>query len=151
MGTLKTSAPPRQVHVMDKKFFYKVFSEIVDYGSQYHAVEEAIVEAHFRDAGSTLCSSAAKNLGTFTCNPFVVDAAVHVAGFLLNADPHEPKNDVYIANHIEARRVLGDFEPNGPRQASTSIRKQDVKFLTILRDVYVTDSQRKVVVLCTGI
>ena len=149
--TLEASSRPRQVHAMDRNLFYKVFSEVVDYATPYHAVEEAIVAANFRDAAFILQLPSAADLGTFTCNPFAVDAAVHVAGFLLNADVQKPKNDIHIANHIGSLRVLGDLSSHGPWWAYATVREQDATAGTSLCDVYVTDGQDKLVALCTDI
>ncbi|KFY57790.1 hypothetical protein V496_06337 [Pseudogymnoascus sp. VKM F-4515 (FW-2607)] len=142
---------PRQVHAMDKTLFYKVFSEIVDYSAPFHAVEEATVAADFQDAVMTLDLAANPELGTFTCSPFAIDALVHIAGFLLNADVHKPKNEVHIANHIGSLRVLGDLSSNGPFRAYTTVREQDTKTGTSLCDVYLTNAQNKLVALCTDI
>ncbi|KAG8528338.1 Type I Iterative PKS [Bacidia gigantensis] len=149
--TLEASSRPKQVHSMDKQLFYKVFSEIVDYASPYHAVEEATVAANFRDAAFVFSLPSVQDLGKFTCSPFAVDAAVHVAGFLLNADVRKPKNDVHIANHIGSLRVLGDLSSHGPWTAYATIREQNAKTGTSLCDVYVTDTQDKLVILCTDI
>lgn len=149
--TLETSSRPRQVHAMDRQLFYKVFSEIVDYAAPYHAVEEAIVAADFRDAAFVFQLPSAKDLGTFTCSPFAVDAVVHVAGFLLNADTRKPKNDIHIANHIGSLRVLGDLLSYGPLRAYATVREQDAKAGTSVCDVYLTNSQDELVVLCTDI
>ena len=149
--TLEASSRPSQVHAMDRQLFYKVFSEIVDYAAPYHAVEEAIVAANFRDAAFVFQLPSVNDLGTFTCSPFAVDAAIHVAGFLLNADVGKPKNDVHIANHIGSLRVLGDLSSHGPWRAYATVREQDAKAGTSLCDVYVTDGQDKLVALCTDI
>ncbi len=149
--TLEASSSPRQVHAMDRQLFYKVFSEIVDYSAPYHAVEEAIVAANFGDAAFILQLPSVKDLGTFTCSPFAADAAIHVAGFLLNADVRKPKNDIYIANHIGSFRVLGDLSSNGPWRAYATVREQNAKAETSLCDVYVIGGQNKLIALCTDI
>lgn len=149
--SLNTSLRPREVHAMDRRLFYKIFSEIVDYSAPYHAVEEATVAADFHDAAIVLQMTPSVHLGTFTCSPFVIDALVHVAGFLLNADVRKPKNEVHIANHIGSLRILGDLSSSGPFRAYTTIREQDSKTGTSLCDVYLTDSQDKLVAICTDI
>ena len=149
--TLEASSIPRQVHAMDRQLFYKVFSEIVDYSAPYHAVEEAKVAANFGDAAFLLQLPSTKDLGTFTCSPFAADAAIHIAGFLLNADVRKPKNDIHIANHIGSFRVLGDLSSNGPWRAYATVREQDAKAETSLCDVYVTDEQGKLVAFCMDI
>lgn len=149
--SLEEAARPRQVHAMDKTLFYKVFSEIVDYSAPFHAVEEATVAADFQDAVMTLGLAPIHHLGTFTASPFAIDALVHIAGFLLNADVHKPKNDVHIANHIGSLRVLGQLASNEPFQAYTTIRSQDAKTGVSMCDVYLTNAQDELVALCTDI
>lgn len=149
--SLDASLRPREVHAMDRRLFYKIFSEIVDYSAPYHAVEEATVAADFHDAAIVLQMPPAMDLATFTCSPFVIDALVHVAGFLLNADVRKPKNEVHIANHIGSLRILGDLSSRGPFRAYATIREQDAKTGTSLCDVYLTDDQDKLVALCTDI
>ena len=149
--TLEASSSPRQVHAMNGQLFYKVFSEIVDYSAPYHAVQEAIVAANFGDAAFFLQLPSTEDLGTFTCSPFAADAAIHIAGFLLNSDVRKPKNDIYIANHIGSFRVLGDLSSNGPWRAYATVREQDAKAEARMCDVYVTDEMNKLVALCTDI
>lgn len=149
--TLEAFSRPRQVHAMDRQLFYKVFSETVDYSAPYHAVEEAIVAANFRDAVFVLRIPPSKDSDTFTCSPFAIDAAIHVAGFLLNADVRKPKNEIHIANNIGSVCVLGDLSSHGPWRAYATVREQNGKAQTSLCDVYVTDGQDKPVVLCMDI
>jgi iterative type I PKS product template protein len=150
MRTLDT-AGRREIHAMDRRLFYKIFSEIVDYSAPYHTVEEATIAADFHDASILLQQPITSDLGTFTCNPFVVDGLVHVAGFLLNSDVHKPKHVVHIANHIGSLRILGDLTSNGPYHAYATIREQDLKSGTTMCDVYLVDGSEKLVALCTDI
>ncbi|ORY16143.1 polyketide synthase [Clohesyomyces aquaticus] len=145
------TAGRREVHAMDRQLFYKIFSEIVDYSSQYHTVEEAIIAADFHDASIILQQPVTSDLGSFTCNPFVVDGLVHVAGFLLNSDVKKPKNVVHIANHIGSMRILGDLSSSGTYRAYATIREQDVKAGTSLCDVYLIDNHEKLVAVCMDI
>ncbi|KAL9078932.1 MAG: hypothetical protein Q9157_002156 [Trypethelium eluteriae] len=149
--SLDASLRPREIHAMDQRLFYKIFSEIVDYSAPYHAMEEAIIAPSFRDPAIVLQLTPSFELGTFTCSPFVIDTIVHVAGFLLNADVRKPKNEVHIANHIGSLRILGDLSSRGPYYAYATIREQDIKTGTSLCDVYVTNDQDKLVALCTDI
>ncbi|KAF1969102.1 putative polyketide synthase [Bimuria novae-zelandiae CBS 107.79] len=145
------TAGRREVHALGRRLFYKIFSEIVDYSAPYHTVEEANIAADFHDASIILQQPVTSDLGTFTCNPFVIDGLVHVAGFLLNSDLRKPKNVVHIANHIGALRIVGDLISNGPYRAYATIREQDAKSGTSICDVYLIDRQEKLVALCTDI
>ncbi|KAG6016599.1 Type I Iterative PKS [Claviceps pusilla] len=152
--SLHASLRPRDVHAMDKALFYKIFSEIVDYSRAFHAVEEATVASDFRDAAFKIQQqAAAMELGSYTSSPFTIDALVHVAGFLLNANVGKPKHEVHIANHIGSLRILGDLttQGDGPLLAYASIREQDPASGTSLCDVYLTNSQDGLVAVCTDI
>ncbi|KAG6068345.1 Type I Iterative PKS [Claviceps aff. humidiphila group G2b] len=152
VATLHASLRPRHVHAMDKSLFYKVFSEIVDYSSAFHAVEEATVASDFHDAAFIIQPQAsAMDLGSYTCSPFIIDALIHVAGFLLNADVQKPKHEVHIANHIGSLRILGDLTKESPFLIYATIREQDLKAGTSLCDVYMTNSQDSIVAICTDI
>ncbi|KAL3481051.1 hypothetical protein BJX99DRAFT_254029 [Aspergillus californicus] len=149
--TLTSSVRPREVHAMDTALFYKVFSEIVDYSAPYHAVHEAVIASNFRDAAVTLQLTPTADLGTFISSPFAVDALVHVAGFLLNADVRRRKNEVHIANHIGSLRIVGDLSSSGPYHVYATIREQDSKTGISICDVYATDNQERLVAVCTDI
>lgn len=149
--TLNNAIRPREVHALDTALFYKVFSEIVDYSAPYHAVQEAVIAADFRDAAVTLQLTPTADHGSFVSSPFAVDALVHVAGFLLNADVRRVKNEVHIANHIGSLRIVGDISSAGAYHVYATIREQDSKTGTSLCDVYATDSRENLVAVCTDI
>lgn len=149
--TLNSAIRPREVHALDTALFYKVFSEIVDYSPPYHAVQEAVIAADFHDAAATLQLTPTAEHGSFISSPFAVDALVHVAGFLLNADVRRAKNEVHIANHIGSLRIVGDISSPGPYHVYATVREQDSKTGTSLCDVYATDSRDNLVSICTDI
>jgi acyl carrier protein len=64
---------------------------------------------------------------------------------------HKPKNVVHVANHIGAMRILGDLASDGTYRAYATVREQDLKSGTSMCDVYLIDSQDKLVALCTDI
>ena len=148
---LKASSAPKEIHAMGRGLFYKIFSEIVDYSAPYQIVEEATIAADFSDALVSLQTNPLKDLGTFATSPFLIDAIVHVAGFLLNADVRKPKNCIHIANHIESLRMLSDLPSHLQCRAYATIRDKDDTSGISLCDVYVTDDQEKLLVVCTGI
>jgi iterative type I PKS product template protein len=149
LETLDNALRPKQVHALDRQLFYKVFSEIVDYAPAYHAVEEAILAADFRDATFAIQLPPNDGQWNYTCSPFFVDAAVHVAGFLLNANVNKPKSDVHIANDIGSLRILRMTPPTEPLRAYATVREQDPVTHTSMCDAYVTDAAGELVVICT--
>ncbi|KAG6312203.1 hypothetical protein E4U44_003576 [Claviceps purpurea] len=67
------------------------------------------------------------DLGSYTRSPFPIDAHIHVAGFLLNADVRKPKHEVHIANHIGSLRMLGDLTKYSPFLTHATIQEQDLQ------------------------
>ncbi|KAG6316530.1 hypothetical protein E4U22_007033 [Claviceps purpurea] len=67
------------------------------------------------------------DLGSCTRSPFPIDAHIHVAGFLLNADVRKPKHEVHIANHIGSLRMLGDLTKYSPFLTHATIQEQDLQ------------------------
>ncbi|KAG6163951.1 hypothetical protein E4U51_005366 [Claviceps purpurea] len=67
------------------------------------------------------------DLGSYTHSPFPIDAHIHVAGFLLNADVRKPKHEVHIANHIGSLRMLDDLTKYSPFLTHATIQEQDLQ------------------------
>ncbi|KAG6269272.1 hypothetical protein E4U49_006658 [Claviceps purpurea] len=67
------------------------------------------------------------DLGSYTRSPFPIDAHIHVAGFLLNADVRKPKHEVQISNHIGSLRMLGDLTKYSPFLTHATIQEQDLQ------------------------
>ncbi|KAG5920404.1 hypothetical protein E4U61_007927 [Claviceps capensis] len=69
------------------------------------------------------------DLGSYTCSPFIIDALIHVAGFLLNADVRKTKHEVHIANHIGSLRisVILSSTVHSSLTSYATIREQDLQ------------------------
>ena len=109
-----------------------------------------MVAADFSDAIVILQTGPLKDLGTFSTSPFLIDAIVHIAGFLLNADVRKPKNYVHLANHIESLSMLDDMPSHLQCHTYATVREKDDTSGTSLCNAYVTDGQGKLLVVYTG-
>jgi iterative type I PKS product template protein len=94
---------------ISSKVFYKLFSHLMDYNDVYKGIVGAIVSDDFRQiiADVRLPVHDERRLGgRFTLSPYWMDMLGQSVGFLLNGDPDQTDDNVYIATHIK----LIDFE-----------------------------------------
>lgn len=134
---------------MNKNLVYKLFASLVDYAPIYQSIEDLYVAAVFEDAVAKIRLQSTVGLGTFTCSPFAVDALIHLAGFMLNADLNKPPNDLHIANRLGNLHILGELTAGEEYTCYASIRERSQKNVTVC-DVYVFTTD-DLVALCTDI
>ncbi|MCJ1403878.1 hypothetical protein MMC11_007101 [Xylographa trunciseda] len=84
IDSLKNLASVGKAHRLLKPVVYKLFANLVAYGENYKALEEVILDSDCHDAVGTVKLPALIESGQFLFNPYWLDAAVHLAGFLLN-------------------------------------------------------------------
>nr|A0A455M7S4.1 RecName: Full=Non-reducing polyketide synthase atnG; Short=NR-PKS atnG; AltName: Full=Arthripenoid biosynthesis cluster protein G [Arthrinium sp.]AYO60880.1 NR-PKS AtnG [Arthrinium sp.] len=96
------------------KLFYKLFANLMDYGGQYEGVKEAIVGDDFTEALATIRLPKAQDSNeSCTLSPYWIDALTHLVGFLLNGNPMNSGDDVYIGTQMERMEILAkDFSPD---------------------------------------
>ena len=141
--TLKRDAEAGHAHRMNKALIYKLFADLVEYSNEYMAIDEAFVAHDFQEAAALINLETTCASGHFTLNPFAVDALVHLAGFLLNANLSKPAGDIYIANHVGSLRVLEDLPTLGGHSLTcfATVREQRSRGQSVC-DVYVYGDQR---------
>ena len=151
VDSLATSSSTGVAHRMKRALVYKLFANLVDYDHPYQALEEVHIDESFEDAAAhmNLSHSQAIGLGSFTHSPYAVDALVHLAGFVLNADLAKPSDDLHIANHIGSMRIIGDLSQDRKLTCYTAIREQNSKGVSLC-DVYVFEGSALIAV-CTEI
>ncbi|KXT07088.1 hypothetical protein AC578_2468 [Pseudocercospora eumusae] len=146
---LKRDAEAGAAYHMNTAVMYKLFDSLVHYSSDYMATKETFVALDFSEAASTVNLRKTFGPGNFTLNPFAVDALLHLAGFLLNANFSKPAGDIHIANHIGSLHVLEDLNAITSQTCTSfaTIRKQTTGTQTWC-DLYVYDDQ-KLIALCS--
>ncbi|KAH8592115.1 hypothetical protein B0O99DRAFT_689896 [Bisporella sp. PMI_857] len=99
------------------KIFYKLFSNLMDYGENYEAVQDAIISNDFSEAIATvrLPQHVANSDEKFTLSPYWIDALTHLAGFLYNGNPMNSSDDLYLATHVDRQEI-------SPQDFSSDIR-----------------------------
>lgn len=146
---LKREGEAAIAHRMNAALVYKLFSSLVDYSQEYMAIKDAFVSLDFKEAAALVDLGVSLGLDHLTVNPFAVDALVHLAGFLLNANLSKPADDIYIANYVERLHVLEDLSAiaGHPCTSFASIRQHASKTQAFC-DVYVYNDQ-KLIAACS--
>jgi iterative type I PKS product template protein len=98
------------------KVFYKLFSNLMEYSDLFKGIDSAIVSDDFKEITANVHLLAHDGRGPderFTLSPYWIDIIGQTLGFLLNGNPNEAGDYVYIGTHVErlelqARDILPD-------------------------------------------
>lgn len=133
---------------LNRALFYHIFGELVIYSDAYQTIQDAAIAVGFLDASATLKFEGAS--GTFLCNPYMIDSVVHLAGFLLNADPHKRRDLVWISNRIDNFRIVGEILPGREYHMYASVRDKSSNGVAVC-DVYVFEDPFELLLSCEGV
>ena len=105
---LRQAAVAGTAHRILRPVVYRLFGAVVQYSPPYQAIQEV----HMDDAGTDAVASPSLTAdqlssGSFACPPYLSDALVHLAGFVLNGMLVNSSETIYIANKVESIRMLG--------------------------------------------
>jgi iterative type I PKS product template protein len=111
------------------KVFYKLFSNLMEYSKIFKGVESAVVSDDFRELIAIVHFPAhdERRLDQrFTSSPYWSDILGQTLGFLLNGNPNQAGDYVYIATHIERLDLhVRDFSPDVRYQVHACINHSD--------------------------
>jgi iterative type I PKS product template protein len=147
--SLKELATKGDAHHLLKPIIYRLFSNLVSYGSHYKAMEEAWVDRQCRDAASTIRLSSSTGNGRFLYNPFWSDGAVHLGGFLLNAGLTDDEDSVSLCTGLGCWRSLHDLRGGETYTTYAAIEESSTPHM-LTGSAYVFDSEQKLVQVATG-
>lgn len=140
LDSLVASAKTGQKVRLPKPIVYKLFANLVDYGSAYQCMDEVYLENIKKDGAASVRLGNNLSAGNFACNPYWADAVIHLAGFVLNGDMTKPDDIVYIATGCKELTFLEPLKPNTEYLVSASI--QDENKGICLAQVFVFQDQR---------
>ena len=150
MQSLKDMSTTGKAHRLLKPVIYKLFSNLVTYSKDYQGMEEVLVDAECHDAIATIKLPNTTGSGFFLYNPFWIDAAIHLAGFLLNGGLRYEENIVCLSTGFESWRVLKELQSD--KTYTTYVNMQEAETPnTLTSSAYVYDSDQKLVQVTTGI
>ncbi|KAH8698369.1 hypothetical protein BGW36DRAFT_293843 [Talaromyces proteolyticus] len=118
---------------------YRLFSNVVDYGELYQGLEEVFLDSELRDVVGQIklpTLPSGESSGTYLYSPYLLDAIVHVAGFLANCGLRYPEDVAFLASSFEAWHIL---KPLSSQKAYTSYAhmEESADGNSLLGDVFV--------------
>ena len=148
--SLKDMSATGKAHRLLKPVIYKLFDNLVTYSKDYQGMEEVWVDAECHDAVGTINLPNTTGLGNFLYNPFWIDAAIHLAGFLLNGGLKYSEDIVCLSTGFESWRILKELQPESTYTTYVSMQETEIPN-TLSGSVYVYNSDYKLVQVTTGI
>jgi iterative type I PKS product template protein len=98
------------------KVFYKLFTHLMDYSDMYKGVQGVVVSEDFREIIEEVRLPPHNERGLdqrFTLSPYWIDVLGQSVGFLLNGNPDQTDDYVYLATHVERIHFdARDFNPD---------------------------------------
>ena len=149
LDSLVASAKTGQQLRLPKLIVYKLFASLVDYKAAYQSMDEVYLDNSHKDAAASVRLKNNENTGTFACNPYWIDAIIHLAGFVLNGDMTKPDDVAYISTGFKELFILEPLKQNTEYFSFSSIQVEDKKGVSI-GQVYVFQ-ERRLVAVCVGI
>lgn len=141
-------------HKMQSSVFYALFSNTVQYDAAFKSAKKVYVSEDFQEAAAEIVLQQDPADTTFVSSPYFGESLVHLAGFVLNANPDRPQaaETTFIMSQVES---LEQPDPH-----SLVAGKTYFTFVHVSRregdeadcDVYVFDSDcTQLVMQCTGL
>jgi iterative type I PKS product template protein len=116
IATLTAASEANLADRISGKVFYKLFSNLMDYSDMYKGVLGVIVSDDFREVIADVRLPPHDETGSgqkFALSPYWSDILGQSVGFLLNGNPDQSDDFVYIAQHIKYMDFdARDFAPD---------------------------------------
>jgi iterative type I PKS product template protein len=94
---------------------YRLFSSCVEYNLKYQAMQEVLLYSKGLEATALLNLYSGTEGGDYFCSPFCIDALIHLAGFVMNAnDEVDTRNAIYISGGWKSMRFAQMIDPSIP-------------------------------------
>lgn len=102
-------------HKLFRGMVYKLFSSCVRYDPKYQGMKEVLLNSEELESTALLELYQGRDGGDFFCSPFWIDALVHLAGFVMNAnDAVDTSRSVYISGGWSSMRFAEAIHPSIP-------------------------------------
>lgn len=137
-------------HRLLPSIFYALFSSTVDYDPGFKCIKEAFISHDFQEAAAEVLLHDTPSDARFVSSPYWGEAVVHLAGFLVNANPARPGagKTIFMMDNLESVEQTVDLEPG--RSYFSYVRVVQAAKDTISCDLFVFDSE-KIVMECSGL
>ena len=120
---------------------YRLFSTCVDYNAKYQAMQEVLISGEDLEATALLNLYRGTEGGNYFCSPFWIDALVHLAGFVMNAnDAVDTRDAIYISGGWKSMRLARTIDPSVPYHVHVKMHWAGEK--SVVGDVSVLQGDR---------
>lgn len=136
-------------HRMLPGIFYALFSNTVEYDPAFKCVKEVFVSGNFEEAAAEVVLRDHPQETRFVGSPYWGESLVHLAGFVVNANPDRPAaNTTFMMDSFDSFEQTVDLEPGKPYFTYARVSHRDESSASC--DVYVFDEER-LVIQCSGL
>ncbi|KAF9634982.1 LasS2 [Lasiodiplodia theobromae] len=136
-------------HRMLPGIFYALFSNTVEYDPAFKCVKEVFVSGNFEEAAAEVVLRDHPQETRFVGSPYWGESLVHLAGFVVNANPDRPAaNTTFMMDSFDSFEQTVDLEPGKPYFTYARVSHRDKSSASC--DVYVFDEER-LVIQCSGL
>ena len=115
VATLKATSKSNLADRIGSKVFYKLFSNLMEYGETYKGTLGATISEDFMEIITDVCFPVHEEMksGRLILSPYWSDILGQSVGFLLNGNPDEKSDMVFIAQEIkDVEFNARDFAPD---------------------------------------
>jgi len=148
MKMLKSKMEEGEADKVGRRMAYKLFQALVNYSDRYQGMNDVIFDGPEKEATSRIKFRAGPQDGTFMQSPFLLDSVCHLSGFIANAAA-DSKNEVYISHAWESLRFAENLDHT--KEYNTYVKMQPAGGKMIAGDVYIFDSEKKVIGVVGGL
>lgn len=136
-------------HRMLPGIFYALFSNTVEYDPTFKCVKEVFVSGNFEEAAAEVVLRDHPQGIRFVGSPYWGESLVHLAGFVVNANPDRPAaNTTFMMDSFDSFEQTADLDPGKPYFTYVRVSHRDESSASC--DVYVFDEER-LVIQCSGL
>ena len=148
--SLKDMSANGKAHRLMKPVVYRLFSNLVTYSENYQGLEEVWTDPKCRDAVGTVKLPRTTGAGNFLYNPFWIDCAIHLAGFLVNSSLKYPEDIACLSTGFESWRSLEELQADEIYTTYVSMQEDETPNM-LSGTAYVYNSRHKLVQVTAGI
>lgn len=136
-------------HRMLPGILYALFSNTVEYDPTFKCIKEAFISSNFEEATAEVVLQNDPPSTKFVASPYWGESLVHLAGFLVNANPDRPAaNTTFMMDSFDSFEQTVDLQSGQAYFSYVRVSQRETD--TTNCDVYVFDSD-KLVLQCSGL
>lgn len=136
-------------HRMLPGILYALFANTVEYHPDFKCIKEAFISSNFEEGVAEVVLPIHPNGSQFYSSPYWGESLVHLAGFLVNANPDRPgANTTFMMDSFDSFEQTVDLEPGQAYLTYVRVSQRDKN--NTCCDVYVFDSE-KLVMQCSAL